>query len=254
MHCIATCPRNAVDPAPDFALPLMGYTSFMQALEAMGVERHDAQRLISESGRSPTILRRRLSCVPAIRRPPWASDHSLARCLIPICLVGAWHAHKSADQGVLAKLTGCEYEELERNIATLRQVEEDCPVWAVGQHRGVISKIDVLFAIAPLMTEQDIGKFLRIAEDVLSEPDPALELPESDRWMAAVHDKVRDHSAALRRRHLRDASPLVRAWRWSVPRTPRHRHRGAGLRSRHSAADTFGSDTAISGTRSRHLC
>lgn len=198
MHCIATCPRNAVDPAPNFALPLMGYTSFMQALEAMGIERHDAQRLISESGRSPTILRRRLSRVSAIRRPPWASDHTLARRLIPICLVGAWHAHKSADQGVLAKLTGCEYEELERNIATLRQVEEDCPVWAVGQHRGVISKIDVLFAIAPLMTEQDIGKFLRIAEDVLSEPDPALELPESDRWMAAVHDKVRDHSAALR--------------------------------------------------------
>ena len=198
MHCIATCPRNAVDPAADFALPLMGRTVFAQALEAMGVGRHDAQRLISESGRSPTILRRRLSSIRAIRKPPWVSDQTLARRLVPICLVGAWHAHKSADREVLEKLTGCQHEELERKIAALQHMEEDCPVWSVGQHRGVTSKVDALFAIAPWMTEQDIGKFLEIAEDVLSEPDPALELPESDRWMAPVHGKVRDHSAALR--------------------------------------------------------
>lgn len=198
MHCVATCPRNAVDPAPDFALPLMGYTAFTQALEAMGVGRHESQRLISESGRSPTILRRRLSVLPAIRRPSWASDQTLARSLIPICLAGAWHTHKSADQSALKKLAGCEYEELERNITALQQVEEDCPVWSVGQHHGVTSKVDALFAIAGLMTEQDIGKFFRMAEEVLSEADPALELPESDRWMAAVHNKLRDHSAALR--------------------------------------------------------
>lgn len=198
MHCIATCPRNAVDPAPDFALPLMGHTSFMQALEEMGVERHDAQRLISESGRSPTILRRRLSSIRAIKKPPWASDQTLARRLVPICLVGAWHAHKTADQEVLEKLIGYQHEELERNIAALQNMEEDCPVWSVGQHRGVTSKVDALFAIAPWMTEQDIDEFLKIAEGVLSEPDPALELPESERWMAPVHGKVRDHSAALR--------------------------------------------------------
>ena len=198
MHCIATCPRNAVDAKPDFALPLMGHAAFEKALDAMGFGRHDVPRLISWSGRSPTILRRRLSRLPAIRTPPWASDQTLARRLVPICLVGAWHVHKSADQRVIEKLMSCGHEEVERHIATLQQVEEDCPVWSVGHHRGVTSKVDALFAIAPLMTEQDIGNFLEVAEDVLSEPDPALELPESERWMAVVHDKVRDHSAALR--------------------------------------------------------
>ena len=198
MHCIATCPRNAVDAKPDFALPLMGHAAFERALDAMGFGRHDVPRLVSGSGRSPTILRRRLSPLPAIRTPPWASDQTLARCLVPICLVGAWHVHKSADQRVVAKLARCDHEEVERNIAMLQRVEEDCPVWSVGQHHGVTSKVDALFAIAPLMTERDISNFLEIAEDVLSEPDPALELPESERWMAVDYNKVRDHSAALR--------------------------------------------------------
>lgn len=198
MHCIATCPRNIADTDLDFALPLMRQATFSKALDAMGFSRHDIPQLISESGRSPTILRRRLSPIPAIRNPPWASKRDIARQLIPICLAGAWHARKSADQEVIEKLADCAHEEVERYVATLQQEADDCPVWSVGQHRGVTSKVDALFAVAPLMTEQDIRKFEQIAEDVLSEPDPALELHESDRWMAAVRDKVRDHSAALR--------------------------------------------------------
>ena len=37
-----------------------------------------------------------------------------------------------------------------------------------------------------------------LAEYVLSEADPALELPEDDRWAAGIYGRVRDHSAALR--------------------------------------------------------
>ena len=197
-HCIATCPRNAVHTKPDVALDLLGYSAFEEALTDMGLGRHEVQQLARESGRSPTILRRRLSRIPRIRTPRWASDTTLARSLIPMCLVGAWHVHKSADQEVLRALADCEeYEEVERHVADLQQIE-DCPVWSVGQHRGVTSKVDVLFAVAPLMTGWDIRDFLKLAEHVLSESDPALELPERERGAAAVHGKVRDHSEALR--------------------------------------------------------
>ncbi len=203
MHCIATCPRNAHHPSRDakaeyFALDLLGSKAFEDALADMGLERHEADRLARESGRSPTILRRRLSRIPHIGTPRWAKDTALARRLIPMCLVGAWHAHKSADQEVLRTLADCEkYKEVAQHVKGLRQLE-DCPVWSVGQHRGVTSKVDVLFAVAPLMTEQDIKDFLTLAEYVLSESDPRLELPETERWAAAIHGKVRDHSEALR--------------------------------------------------------
>ena len=193
MHCIATCPRNAVEMKPDVALELLGYEAFKKALEEMGLDRRKIERLGRESGRSPTILRRRLSSIPAIRKPQWANDTTL----VPMCMVGAWHSHSKADKEVIQALANCEYEEVEENVARLQQIE-DSPVWSVGQHRGVKSKIDSLFSIAPSMTEQDIHDFLKLAEYVLSESDPALELPETEQWAAAIHDKVRDHSTVLR--------------------------------------------------------
>ena len=194
MHCIALCPRNVVHVKPDFALPLLGAEAFHEGLAGMGFGSHDFDRLTRESGRSPTVLRRRLATIPDMKAPPWASE---ARLLAPMCLLGAWHVHSKADRDAVVRLANCDHEGVEKHIARLRQIE-DSPVWSVGSHRGVKSKIDLLFAVAPQMTEADVRDFLAVAEEVLSEADPRLELPETDRWAAAVHGKVRSHSDALR--------------------------------------------------------
>ncbi len=44
-----------------------------------------------------------------------------------------------------------------------------------------------------------LADFFLLAEHVLSETDPALELPEDKRWVAGLYGKVRAHSAALRK-------------------------------------------------------
>ena len=163
----------------------------------MGVENDDADRLARESGRSPTILRRRLSKVPAIRTPGWAADAGTARSLIPMTLVGAWHDKSNADREVVSFLGNESYKRIEENVARLLRLN-DCPVWSIGQYRGVASKIDALFAIDGYLTGQDFDDFFSLAEHVLSETDPALELPEDQRWAAGFYGKVRNHSAALR--------------------------------------------------------
>ena len=197
-HCIVVRPRNAVDREPDVALELLGHAAFEQALAGMGLtERERVDRLASESGRSPTVLRRRLSQIDAVRMPPWAGDQTVARRLIPIALVGAWHNGSRADCEVLAALARRDYDEVEGSIADLLQ-RNDCPVWCVDQYRGVVSKIDALFAISPWMTRNDIADFMHVAEYVLCESDPALELPENQRWAAGLYGKVREHSRALR--------------------------------------------------------
>ena len=71
-HCIVVRPRNAVDRAPDATVELLSHAAFEQALADMGIERERVDRLASESGRSPTVLRRRLSQIEAIRMPLWA--------------------------------------------------------------------------------------------------------------------------------------------------------------------------------------
>ena len=197
-HCIVVRPRNPVDRRkPDVAVELLGHAAFDRALADMGIEREHFDRLANESGRSPTVLRRRLSQVPTIRTPPWAGDEKVARSLIPMTLVGAWHNGSKADHEVLAQLADHDYDDVEKCVASVLQYE-DCPVWCVDQHRGVVSKIDALFAISPWMTENDITHFLRIAAYVLSESDPALEIPENHRWAAGLYGKVREHSNALR--------------------------------------------------------
>lgn len=50
-----------------------------------------------------------------------------------------------------------------------------------------------------MVTSADLDRFFVAAEYILSESDPALELPEEDRWAAALYGKKRDHSSALRK-------------------------------------------------------
>ena len=196
-HCIVLRPRNAADREPDIALKPLRHEAFEAALADMGIDRHDADRLARASGRSPTILRRRLSKIDAIRTPPWAADLGIARSLIPLVMAGAWHRESSADCEILSALADADYQQVEETLTRLLDLE-DCPVWSVAEHRGVVSKLDALFAISRSVTEKHIEDFLELAEYVLSESDPSLELPERDRWAAGLYGKTRDHSSALR--------------------------------------------------------
>ncbi len=196
LHCIIVRPRNAIDSEPDIALDLLNHDAFKKALAEMGIEDDEAERLARESGRSPTILRRRL-LPEAIRKPPWSQDAEVAKNLIPMTLVGAWHAKSKADHEVVSTLSDRPYQETEESIVRLLQFD-DCPIWSIGEYRGVASKIDALFALNKYVTEKSLDDFFFLAEYVLSERDPALDLPEGERWAAGLYGKVRNHSSALR--------------------------------------------------------
>ena len=201
IHCIAPRPRNAVgfaDPPADVVLELPGSEDFQNALQAMGIRRGRSDRLALESARSPTILRRRLAVMPADREPDWGHDRETAGKVIPVAMIGSWHAASRADREIVSLLAGADYEDVESGVAEVLRLD-DPPIWSIGQYRGVVSRLDALFATTPYVTAVDLERVFLVAEYVLSETDPALDLPESERWMAAVHGKLRDHSNALRR-------------------------------------------------------
>ncbi len=195
--CIVVRPRNVVDRVPDIALGLLRYDMFREALLAMGLKSDAVERLARESGRSPTVLRRRLSEIGAIREPPWAGDSETARKLVPMMFVGAWNGGSAADREVLGAFASRSYDAIEKDVAEFLTFD-DAPVWAVREHRGVVSKVDALFAFGRHLTRKDIEDYLDLAEYVLSEADPALKVPRSQRWAARLDGKVRNHSNALR--------------------------------------------------------
>ena len=197
-HCVVVRPRNAVDREPELVVELLDHAAFEKAIADMGIGSEHGDRLSRESGQSPTVLRRRLSPVAAIKTPSWAGYAEVARRLIPMALVGAWHCGSKADREILVALADCEYQKIEENIADVLRDDDDCPVWCVDQYCGVVSKIDALFAISQWMTKKDVTDFVMVAECVLSETDPALALPDDQRWAAGLYGKVREHSNALR--------------------------------------------------------
>jgi addiction module HigA family antidote len=198
LRTIVVYPRNAANANPDIVLEPLGYEPFNKALEAMGKPRDEITKLANSSGRSLTVLRRRLATIPAIKTPMWAADHQASSSLIPLVLLGTWDTRNEADQTALSMLAhDLSFDALERCIQELLQLN-DCPVWSLGNYRGVISKIDSLFAIAGTVTRSDLNNFFDIAKIVLGEDDPALDLPEKERWTAAIHGKNREFSSALR--------------------------------------------------------
>lgn len=198
-HCIIVRPGNDVDRKPDIRLGLPGWHEFSDALEKMGLSQDDVDRLSRESGRSPAVLRRRRSEIPGVRNPAWSKDGSVARKLLPAALIGAWCKDSAADCDVVRSLARMEDDhDVESGVVDLLNLP-DPPLWSTGPHRGAVSRIDALFGIARFVTASDLDNFFQVAERVLSESDPALELPEGDRWTAALHGKVRKHSAGLRK-------------------------------------------------------
>lgn len=197
-HVIVVRPRASVEAEPDIALASPSVESFDKALEAMGLERHRREQLLSESGLSRTILRRRLARTPALRSPAWAQEPGLVRRLMPMLLAGAWHRSVEADRMIVEELADRPFDEVESDLADLLRMP-DTPVWAIGDYRGVVSRKDALFAAGAGLRQGEVDRFFDVAQFVLSEDDPALDLPPEDRWAANVRGKSRDVSSALRR-------------------------------------------------------
>ena len=198
MHSIVVYPRNATTSKPDIVLEPANYDAFNKALEEMGKDRDEISRLANASGRSLTVLRRQLSTVEAVRTPEWVADRQTAASLVPFLFVGAWNSQNETDKLGLSLLAdGRSYDELEKECQSLAQLN-DAPIWSIGPCRGVISKIDLLYAIAGAVTPDDLNRYFSMARMVLGEDDPALDLDENQRWAASIHGKTREFSAVFR--------------------------------------------------------
>lgn len=198
MHAIVVYPRNSINAEPDIVLEPVGFETFESALKSVGKNRDEIKNLANESGRSLTVLRRRLAAVEAVRMPLWATQQHASENLIAFMLVGAWHVLNETDKAGLSLMAGDRnFEELEKDCQRLVQLN-DAPVWSIGTYRGVVSKIDLLYAIARNVTREDLKRYFDVARMVLGEDDPSLDLAEDQRWAASIHSKTREFSSAFR--------------------------------------------------------
>lgn len=199
-HCKPIIIRNSQPPNVDHDIVLepLDYGAFRSALESLGWEHDHIERYRRECGGSLTVLRRRLSPLSAVQSPDWATRPDLTRLMAPIALAGSWDHNSEFDRLVLSSLAGDRLSETIENDMGNLLLYPDAPVWRIGSHRGVRSRIDALFAVSSAITNDLLRRYFDEAAAVLSEDDPALSLPDEQRWQAGLYNLKRECSNALR--------------------------------------------------------
>ena len=214
-YVLVTGPRGVV--STERALTLRGLESFelTQALVESGFSTAEAQEFARGACGSSAILKRLITRHPETSFPIWAQE-ALAAELAPFALVGGWRnvdpsmpsgdsqlphllrASPPVDVEVVAELVGCSQGDLDAVITRWSTSEE--PLFLrFGDRVLVTSRQDAWYLLGHALTDSCLKRFADLAELVLEEDNPALELEPDKRWMASIYGKTHLFSSELRR-------------------------------------------------------
>jgi hypothetical protein len=182
----------------DISLPPLDAAAVASALKAAGMENdkeaNDAGRL---ARRSLTALRRNLATNIALNTPPWATA-PVPRAVRAALLAGAWLDGVDGDKTVIEELSGDGYESFQET-ATALSLESDPLLLKVGKSWQLVSPFDAWLLLVKRLNRDDLGRLEDSVTKVLGEEDPALDIPEQERWWRAAREgKVRQFSEELR--------------------------------------------------------
>ena len=178
-------------------LPRIVRDTAEQALKEMGLSNDEARCFATLARRSLSALRRKLAIAQNIQQPAWAKPREVRVLLAPL-LVSAWNGACKGDRSALAKLSGLPYETFQDHLVRWAN-EPDPPLRRVGDIWMIAAQEDAWRLMARYLTDDDFNRFEAVALDVLSELNPALELPPEQRLMAAIYKKGFRHSDYLRK-------------------------------------------------------
>ncbi|XCN72309.1 MAG: hypothetical protein Q3M24_18705 [Candidatus Electrothrix aestuarii] len=132
-----------------------------------------------------------------IAKQDWR-QHKYAIDLALLLLVGGWNEKNEADISTVAKITGQDYSDLAPKIQELLQVA-DSPL---SLHNGIwkiSERINLWEQLGSRIFDQHLEVFKECAVSVLTERDPAFELPKEDRFAASIYGKTTKWSPALKK-------------------------------------------------------
>lgn len=180
----------------DIELPPLDETEAAEALKASQVEEQRAAKLGQLARRSLLMMRRELANKPELHQPPWAKP-PISRTVRSVLLAGRWHDGQQGDKSVLEALSGLSYDDLREALANFTSTADPF-VSNIDVLWSLVSAYDAWSLLARHIRPDDLARLRPIVIGVLGETDPALELPQSERWRAGIDGKVLTQSAELR--------------------------------------------------------
>jgi hypothetical protein len=189
-------PSNRLSSDRENLLPRIVHDAAEKALRGMGLNRNKSHSYATLARRSLSALRRKLAIAKNIQQPAWAKP-SEARVLLTPLLVSNWDDSCKGDRAILARLSGLTYADIQDHLVRWAN-ESDAPVRRVGDVWMIASPEDAWILVARYFTDDDLKRFEEVAVEVLSELNPAFELPPEERMRAAIDGKVLTRSNWLR--------------------------------------------------------
>lgn len=153
-----------VDVDPDIVLQRTLPEDFRNALEEMGIDHGEAQRLTLQCGRSWSVYRRLKNSNPALTQPNW-SDKRYSIALTTMALVGAFLQSNEHDLKVIETISGISADELLKQTKSLVRMD-DAPLAEID---GVLKAKSILEVF--VLNEQGISddmfeRFINCCSDV----------------------------------------------------------------------------------------
>ncbi|MDY0295865.1 MAG: hypothetical protein RB296_00980 [Acidobacteriota bacterium] len=131
---------------------------------------------------------------PAYPAPPFQSFN---RHLAQAFLLGGWEERSKGDLEILTELTTEEYEQwIPTLIETLEMPES--PLRFSNGKWTTKRNLELWQRLGKKLSDIDLDRFEKIAVKVLSEVDPAFDLPGDERYMAEIEGKVLSYSISVR--------------------------------------------------------
>ena len=189
-------PLGPVGATGAFPLPRLIRDAAKQGLDEMGLSGKRAEDLATLARRSLSALRRQLAIARGVQFPAWAQPNE-ARNLIAPLLAGTWKDSSEGDRSALSDLAGIPYEQFQHHAVSSVNAP-DPPLLRVGDVWMIAAREDAWRLIARYLTPDDLERFEEVALKVLSELDPAFELPPEKRFAASIYGKTLTRSGLLR--------------------------------------------------------
>lgn len=187
---ISTSGRCAIE------LPRQSARELTEILRTGGADHDDAERYGAAARRS--LYRYRLVNNKAMH-PLWIREFEDRQFRL-LWLLGGWERDNADVESLLQTAFGLSVDEAAEKVS--RDVNSADPVFSyVGGVWRVTAPLESAryFAERPDLVPGDLAVLRDLSLLVLGETDPALELPEKDRWLADVRGKSRRYGKRIRR-------------------------------------------------------
>ena len=195
-HVVLSSNRFSNERFQKWTLPRAYGFDLQNALVSCGFIWEKASEAAKESGGSMTVLKRLLARFPGTTEPEW-SKVPHAASLVPFILAGSWDETSEGDRSIMETLSGQQYEQV-RAIAEETRTLPDSPLVRVLSRWTLVSREDSWFLLARNIGTQHVELLSKVALRVLTEDNPALELPPEERWQAALYKKTPAYTQWLR--------------------------------------------------------